>query len=169
MKKPIGYISYTHGLDGKVKIVPMVSQNEFENFIKNSDIFLSTKQEIKISISAFNGKVFLCKIEGFEDIDKAKTLLKKEIFVNIIEEDGYIDAETLIGFEVLSNKNDKLYGKVVDCGDYGAGMLIEVELFFDKNITKRKKINEFYLCDKNNIIDIDYDNKQLTLKVREEI
>ena len=38
MKKPIGYISYTHGLDGKVKIVPMVSKNDFENYIKHNEI-----------------------------------------------------------------------------------------------------------------------------------
>ena len=33
MKKPIGYISYSHGLDGKVKIVPMVSSRDFKEYI----------------------------------------------------------------------------------------------------------------------------------------
>ena len=28
MKKSIGYISYTHGLDGKVKLVPMINIDE---------------------------------------------------------------------------------------------------------------------------------------------
>ena len=165
MIKPIGYISYTHGLDGKVKIVPMISNIDFEKVIQNNKIFLSNKMEVKISISAFNGKVFICKIDGYDNIDKVKSLLKKEIFVEVEEDTDYIDAEKLVGFNVFTTAN-KLYGKVVDCGDYGAGMLIEVELLQQKTI-KKKKQNEFYICDKNNILSINYQDKSLVLIIRD--
>lgn len=155
MPKPIGYISYTHGLDGKVKVVPMVVKEEFENFLKNTDVFLSSGEKILPSIFAFNGKVFICKIEGFDNIDKAKLLLKKEIFVEVEENDNYIDAEKLLGFEVLT-KTEEPYGKVVDCGDYGGGMLIEIELF-NKNSKQKTKKSEFYQCNKDNILSVDCD------------
>ena len=155
MQKPIGYISYTHGLDGKVKVVPMVASDEFESFVKNSDVFLSSGEKILPSIFAFNGKVFICKIEGYDTIDKAKLLLKKEIFVEVEENNNYIDAEKLIGFVVLT-KTGEQYGKVVDCGDYGGGMLIEIELY-NKNSKQKTKKSEFYSCNKDNILSIDYD------------
>ena len=158
MKKTIGYISYTHGLDGKVKIVPMVSNIDFEKYIKNNNkIYIDDekKNEIEIEIFAFTGKIFLCKIKDVNSIEKAKNFLKKEIFVEV-EEDDFIDAEKLINFDVFTEKNE-FYGKVIDCGDYGAGMLIEVEL------NKNKK-SEFYLCNKENILKIYWKNKNIIIK-----
>ena len=43
VKKSIGYISYTHGLDGKVKIVPMVPCDEFEDLIENNQPIFDDK------------------------------------------------------------------------------------------------------------------------------
>ena len=161
MQKPIGYVSYTHGLDGKVKVVPMVAKEEFENFIKNNDIFLSSGEKISLSIFAFNGKVFICKIEGYDNIDKAKVLLKHEILVEVVEDNDYIDAEKLIGFVVLT-KTGEQYGKVVDCGDYGGGMLIEIELIGKNNKQKIKK-SEFYQCNKDSILSVDYSKKVIKI------
>ena len=124
VKKPIGYISYTHGLDGKVKIVPMVPYDEFEDLIENNQpIFDDKGAPMEVSIFAFNGKVFLCRIEGVNDIDTAKKLTKHEIFVEV-EDDEYIDPETLMGKEIYDKQTKQLLGKVVDYGDFGGGMLV---------------------------------------------
>lgn len=160
MKKTIGYISYTHGLDGKVKIVPMVSKNEFEDCIKNDDIFLNnkTEQKLKIDIFAYNGKIFICKIDGICDIDSAKNITKNEIFINTREDDNFIDPEIIQDFDVYLNNDKKKYGKVIDFGDYGNGNLIEV-------LTKKNK-SEFYKCDKKTISKIDEINKFIVIDLK---
>ena len=157
MKKTIGYISYTHGLDGKVKIVPMVSKNEFEDCIKNDDIFLNnkTEQKLKIDIFAYNGKIFICKIDGICDIDSAKNITKNEIFINTREDDNFIDPEIIQDFDVYLNNDKKKYGKVID---YGNGNLIEV-------LTKKNK-SEFYKCDKKTISKIDEINKFIVIDLK---
>ena len=160
MKKTIGYISYTHGLDGKVKIVPMVSKNEFEDCIKNDDIFLNnkTEQKLKIDIFAYNGKIFICKIDGICDIDSAKNITKNEIFINTREDDNFIDPEIIQDFDVYLNNDKKKYGKVIDFGDYGNGNLKEIK-------TKKNK-SEFYKCDKKTISKIDEINKFIVIDLK---
>lgn len=168
MKKPIGYISYTHGLDGKVKIVPMVANNNFSEIINNKTaIYIKTVQKdesyktIDLSIFAFTGKIFLCKIANVDNIDKAKAFTKKEIFIDVDDRD-FIDAETLLNFDVY-NQNNKHLGIVVDYGDYGAGMLIEV---VDEKKNKKNKSN-FYQCNKDVVLKVDNENKKIIIKTTE--
>ncbi len=173
MKRAIGYISYSHGLDGKVKIVPMVDIEQFKEIIYNKEpIFYinenNNTENIHLDIVAFNGKVFICKIIGISSIEEAKKILKKEIYTDI-EDNDFIDAESLIGFDVLSYYHKTIIGKVVDCGDYGSGMLIEIELLNNKynnikNKKQKKPKNEFYLCNKEIIKNIDTKNKQIVIK-----
>jgi len=159
MKKAIGYISYTHGLDGKVKIVPMVKKHQFEELIKNNDIFCREKK-IEMSIFAFTGKVFICNIKGITKIEQAQKIIKNEIYTDI-NDDNLIDAMQILNFNVYIDTNI-YYGKIVDYGDYGNGIVIEIKL------DKTGK-SEFYKCDKSNIIDIDFKKKSILLKKREEI
>ena len=170
MKKSIGYISYTHGLDGKVKLVPMINIDEIKNILNSKRVIYydaeSDKEiSIKMDIFAFNGKIFICKIDGVNIIDDAKQFLKKEVYIKC-EDNDFIDAELLIGYNVFSfSDNDLMLGKVVDCGDYGAGMLIEVEKIDNKNnkISKKNE-SEFYLCNRETIISIDKKNKSIIIK-----
>ena len=166
-KKAIGYISYAHGLDGKVKIVPFVLKEKFEEYILNNEIILDNddRSVISIKIFAFTGKVFLCKIDGISDIEMTKRVVKRKIFVEESEDSNVINPEFLVGFDVFllkiqekkeSNEKPLKYGKVVDYGDYGAGDLIEVE-------TQNGK-REFFLCNKNVIFDVNLKNKSLVIK-----
>ena len=162
MKRPIGYISYTHGLDGKVKIVPMVFNSDFEKYVKNNNIYIGFQnkyEEIKINIIVFNGKVFLCKIIGIDKIEEAKRFLKKEIYIEIGDKNDFIDAEKLVGFNVFIENDKEIYGKIIDFGNYGSGMLIEIK-------TKKGK-SEFYSCNNDEIKDIDYKNKIIIVRKRE--
>ena len=86
MKKAIGYISYTHGLDGKVKVVPMINPEEFKQVVLSSldglenAIFYKDNDEyknIQLSISAFNGKTFICKLTNIDNVEQAQYFLKK--------------------------------------------------------------------------------------------
>lgn len=175
MKKAIGYISYSHGLDGKVKIVPMIDNEQFKEIIYNKNKVFYTNENniaesIQLDIIAFNCKVFICKIVNISSIEETKRFLKKEIYIDI-EDDEFIDAENLIGYDVISYYNNSIIGKVVDCGDYGSGMLLEIELLNNnnkKNIKskkqKKKQQNEFYLCNKETITKIDIKNKQIVIK-----
>ena len=171
MKKPIGYISYTHGLDGKVKIVPMIEPDEFQNIVANSlsgeaqKIFFQEDDKynnINIFISAFNGKSFICKINNIENIEDVKSFLKKEIFIDA-EDDDYIDPEKLIGFVAFDYKTKQEIGNVVDFGDHGGGMLIEIEIVnlnAEKMVKKNTK-SEFYLCNRDFIKKIDVNRKMI--------
>ena len=162
IKKPIGYISYTHGLDGKVKIVPMVEKNAFENYLQNKVIFLDNEdhQRLNITIVAFNGKIFLCKIDNINNIEEAKKLTKHEIYIDA-KNDEYINPESLVGFDVyLHNSQNIKYGSVVDFGNYGAGDLIEIKTTHNKM--------EYYQCNTANIVKINTKNKSIILQKREE-
>lgn len=160
MKKTIGYISYTHGLDGKVKIVPMVENIKFVEFIKNHKI-LCKEKEIKINIFAFNGKIFIVKIEGINNIDEAKNIIKNEIYTDI-EDDCDINPENILMFDVYVENDNEKYGSIIDYGDYGNGMVIEIK------VAKTLK-SEFFKCDKENILQIDFNLKRIVIKKREEI
>ena len=160
MRRAIGYISYTHGLKGNVKIVPMI--DDFAEIIDELDgqVLLKNDDILTINIKSFDGKVFLCGIDGVENIDEAKKFTKQEIFADFEDDDGYIDAEKLIGFDVFDKNNGEKYGNVVDCGNYGDGMLIEVKLLKSKVGMK----SEFYKCNTDNIFDINYEAKTLSIK-----
>ena len=175
MKKAIGYISYTHGLDGKVKVVPMINPEEFKQVVLSSldgvenAIFYKDNDEyknIQLSISAFNGKTFICKLTNIDNIEQAQFFLKKEVFIEV-NDDDYIEPEMLIGFTAVDNKTKKDIGKVIDYGDYGSGMLIEIQL---NQLDNKKKPNkqstksEFYLCNRDFIKKIDFDRHTICVK-----
>ena len=159
MKKAIGYISYTHGLDGKVKVLPLVSKSEFEKHISETEIKLDNKTQdvLSIKIFAFTGKSFLCTVEGISKIDEAKKIIKHEIFIELDDDScDYIDPELLLNFDVFVQGCDEKYGKVVDFGDYGSGDLIKIE--------KKDKKCELCFCNKDVIINIDKKNKSIVIK-----
>ena len=175
MKKAIGYISYTHGLDGKVKVVPMINPEEFKQVVLSSldgvenAIFYKDNDEyknIQLSISAFNGKTFICKLTNIDNIEQVQYFLKKEIFIDA-EDDDYIEPEMLIGFTAIDNNTKKEIGKVIDYGDYGGGMLIEIQLAQLDNTKKHNKQStksEFYLCNKDYIKKIDFDTQMIIIQ-----
>ena len=175
MKKAIGYISYTHGLDGKVKVVPMINPEGFKQVVLSSldgvenAIFYKDNDEyknIQLAISAFNGKAFICKLNNVDNIEQVQFFLKKEIFIEVVDDD-YIEPEMLIGFTAVDNKTKKDIGKVIDYGDYGSGMLIEIQL---NQLDNKKKPNkqstksEFYLCNRDFIKKIDFDRHTICVK-----
>ena len=175
MKKAIGYISYNHGLDGKVKVVPMINPEEFKQAVLSSldglenAIFYKDNDEyknIQLAISAFNGKAFICKLNNVDNIEQAQFFLKKEIFIEVVDDD-YIEPEMLIGFTAVDNNTKKEIGKVIDYGDYGSGMLIEIQL---NQLDNKKKPNkqstksEFYLCNRDFIKKIDFDRHTICVK-----
>ncbi len=159
MKKAIGYISYTHGLDGKVKVLPLVSKSEFEKYISETQIKLDNKTQdvLSIKIFAFTGKSFLCTVEGISKIDETERIIKHEIFVELDDDNcDYINPELLLNFDVFIQGYNEKYGKVVDFGDYGSGDLIKIE--------KKNKKYEFYFCNKDTIISMDKKNKSIVIK-----
>ena len=161
MNRIIGYISYTHGLDGKVKVVPAIDCVLFEKYVKNNQIFISDIQskEIKVDIVAFNGKSFICKIDGINTIEDAKSILKKNIYIETEEDDDYIDPESILNFDVFVENEKTLYGKIVDFGDYGSGNLIEVKL-------SNNRTSEFYMCNKVDILNINQEKHYIVIKKR---
>ncbi|MBQ7552098.1 MAG: hypothetical protein IJT15_01445 [Rickettsiales bacterium] len=176
MKKAIGYISYTHGLDGKVKVVPMINPEEFKQVVLSSldglenAIFYKDNDEyknIQLSISAFNGKTFICKLTNIDNVEQAQYFLKKEIFIDT-KSDNYINPESIIGFTAFDNNTKKEIGKVIDYGDYGGGMLIEIQLAQLDNTKKHNKQStksEFYLCNKDYIKKIDFDKRMVSINI----
>ena len=115
----------------------------------------------KINIFAFNGKSFICRIDGINNIDEAQKLTKKEIKISV-DNNKEINAEIFVGFNVFlkdNNNTSQKYGKVIDYGNYGANDLLEIKTLKGKS--------DFIACDKANFVDIDYKNKIIVLKRRE--
>ena len=75
--------------------------------------------------------------------------------------------ESIIGFTAFDNNTKKEIGKVIDYGDYGGGMLIEIQL---NQLDNKKKPNkqstksEFYLCNRDFIKKIDFDRHTICVK-----
>ena len=144
--------------------VALSSLDGVENaiFYKDNDEY----KNIQLSISAFNGKTFICKLTNIDNIEQAQFFLKKEIFIEVVDDD-YIEPEMLIGFTAVDSKTKKDIGKVIDYGDYGSGMLIEIQL---NQLDNKKKPNkqstksEFYLCNRDFIKKIDFDRHTICVK-----
>ena len=158
MRKAIGYLSYTHGLDGKIKVVPMVSPTDFRKYLLHNSIYFETRpsEPIRINIFAFTGKIFICRIDGIDNVALAKKNTKQEIIADINTQEEYINPTDLLHYEVfLTTDNSQKYGTIVNYGNYGSGNVIEV-------FTLNKK-REYYLCTNEYIINVDTKNKSIIL------
>lgn len=146
---PFCKILKPHGLDGCVKVAPL--ENDFESILSKYKIFYSNEERCIISIKSFNGKEYLCFIDGICDIDTAKQKSGEILYYSCAIDDDAILLDDLIGFDVFVD--DKLYGKITDSCDFGSGPLLEVikingkteyyyfndEYFYDVS-TKNKKV-----------------------------
>lgn len=132
MKRPefiqIGKILSTHGLKGFVKINPYI--NEFLDLVNEVKILTIKDTEFKVESIIFNGKVFLVKFENINSIEDTKILINQNISIFRDKIKLELIPEDILDNEIYDN-NLMLYGKAIDFGDYGSGVLINI-----------KKINE---------------------------
>ncbi len=147
----IGKIVNAHGIKGDVKIksftVNPVDVCTYSPLLKFDD----TELKIKLKSPA-NSDVIIAHIEGVEDRTTAETLKGTEIYTlksSIIDEQSdEILFSDFIGFKVLDNNGTEI-GSVVNILNYGAGEILEIELY-GKEKTALLSYNDYSILDQNN-------------------
>ena len=147
----IGKIVNAHGIKGDVKIKSFtmnpVDVCNYNPLLKNDN------SELKIKVrSSANSDVIIAHIEGVDDRTTAEGLKGTEIYTlksSIIDEESEdILLSDLIGFKVLDN-NETEIGTVADTLNYGAGDILEIQLY-GKEKTALLSYNDYSIIDQNN-------------------
>ena len=154
----IGKIVNAHGIKGDVKVKSFTMNPA--DVCSYTPLLKSDDSELKIKLrSAGNSDVIIAHIDGVNDRTTAEGLKGTEIFTlksSIIDEDSdEILLSDLIGFKILNN-NSKEIGEVVDILNYGAGDILEIQLY-GRGKTALLSYNENSIIDQN--------NEQGTLKI----
>ena len=154
----IGKIVNAHGIKGDVKVKSFTMNPA--DVCSYTPLLKSDDSELKIKLrSAGNSNVIIAHIDGVNDRTTAEGLKGTEIFTlksSIIDEDSdEILLSDLIGFKILNN-NSKEIGEVVDILNYGAGDILEIQLY-GREKTALLSYNENSIIDQN--------NEQGTLKI----
>lgn len=157
MRIKIGYIKSTHGLKGDLKISLLYL--DYQHLFDNMSKCIINNTEYSIAIKSFSNNMYICNLRNINNIDLAKKLVNSFVEIENIESlnnlDSCMDGEELLLFDVFID--NKLYGKVVDFGNYGSGETIEVELI-------GKKERQIYLISEDWIEKIDKNQKKVYLK-----
>lgn len=154
----IGKIVNAHGIKGDVKIKSFTMNPA--DVCSYTPLLKSDDSELKIKLrSAGNSDVIIAHIDGVNDRTTAEGLKGTEIFTlksSIIDEDSdEILLSDLIGFKILNNDSKEI-GEVVDILNYGAGDILEIQLY-GRGKTALLSYNENSIIDQN--------NEQGTLKI----
>jgi 16S rRNA processing protein RimM len=153
----IGVFLSSHGLRGGIKF--STSINEIDNLIfPQIEEYFLIENNIAMPISILDIKVnnnnYILKIQNIDNIDAAKALTNKALYIKRDNLNLDIIPNDLLFFEVF-DKNNKPYGKVIDFGDYGNGIVLEIETINDEVEAIPFSDNEF---------DFDIANARLILK-----
>ena len=107
-----------HGLNGEVECT-FIDKSYFASlpFLNNNTNIYIDNQEYKIINIKKKNKAFVFKLEKIDNIDDAKALIGKDIYIDYenlpsLDDDSFYEAE-IIGYNVIDS-DGKLYGKVVD-------------------------------------------------------
>lgn len=154
----IGKIVNAHGIKGDVKVKSFTMNPA--DVCSYTPLLKSDDSELKIKLkSAGNSDVIIAHIDGVNDRTTAEGLKGTEIFTlksSIIDEDSdEILLSDLIGFKILNNDSKEI-GEVVDILNYGAGDILEIQLY-GREKTALLSYNENSIIDQN--------NEQGTLKI----
>ncbi len=147
----IGKIINAHGIKGDVKIKSFTTIPA--DVCSYSPLLNADGKELKIKLrSSANSDVIIAHIEGIEDRTIAETMKGTEIYTlksSIIDEESdEILLSDLIGFKVLDENSSKI-GTVSDIFNYGAGDILEVQLY-GKEKTALLSYNDYSILDQNN-------------------
>ena len=111
-------ITSVHGLNGEVECT-FIDKSYFASlpFLNNNTNIYIDNQEYKIINTKKKNKAFVFKLEKIDNIDDAKALIGKDIYIDYenlpsLDDDSFYEAE-IIGYNVIDS-DGKLYGKVVD-------------------------------------------------------
>lgn len=150
----IGRISTTHGLDGKLKIHPTIT--DLSDILKLERVYLLNKGEYVSleleGVSRLKSEI-LIKIKGFDDVETARKYIGKEVFVDRsdlseLKEDEYYIAD-LYGLSVV-DCDGRILGTINDVIETGANDVYSVHMENGKDLL----IPAIHEC----ILDVDVEN-----------
>ncbi len=147
----IGKIINAHGIKGDVKVKSFTTVPA--DLCKYIPLLKSDNTELKIKLkSPANSDVIIAHIEGVNDRTIAENLKGTEIYTlksSIIdEENGELLLSDLIGFKIL-DKNSSEIGTVADILNYGAGDILEIQLY-GKEKNALLSYNKYSIIEQNN-------------------
>ncbi|SHI29730.1 ribosome maturation factor RimM [Parasporobacterium paucivorans] len=159
----VGVITGTHGLKGEVKVFP--TTDDPKRFKDLKEVLLYTDKDIlplKITGVKFTKNLVVLKFKGFETIEEAEKLKKKELFISrenaVPLEEGEYFIVDLIGLQVVTD-DGILLGTLTDVIQTGANDVYVVE-GSDKKEILLPAIRE---C----ILNTDLEKKIMTVKIPE--
>ena len=158
----IGRIVGVHGVKGYLKILSFTDNKN--DFFIYSPYFINNKKIQTISFLFKTKEIYICQLNDCKDRNTAKTFVNKDILIEVsrlpilTSGDEYYQQE-LLGFKTVNAKSEVL-GYVKEFHNFGAGLVCEVT-----NNTK----SYFLPFDKNFLIDVNIDEKKITLDLSLEI
>lgn len=117
----VGKISNIHGNKGEVKVIPLV--DNIERFNELEEVYLGLDKVLtKIDDVAYSKGQVIINFQGVKDVETAKSLIGKFLWIDIKDakkdEDAYFLFE-IIGLKVLDTE-DREIGKIKDILQTGA-------------------------------------------------
>lgn len=111
-------ITNVHGLNGEVECT-FIDKSYFASlpFLNNNISIYIDNQKYKITNIKKKNKSFVFKLETIDNIDDAKSLIGKDIYIDYenlpsLDDDSFYEAE-IIGYNVIDSDGNP-YGKVAD-------------------------------------------------------
>lgn len=131
MKKYLetGKIVATQGLKGEVRVDPWCNDVDF--LCQFNKIYLDKNgiEPIKIISCRKQKNIVIMKLENVNDIDEAKKLCGKAIYIDRddvkLDDDEYF-IQDILDIDVFDNETDAYYGKITDVFKTGANDVYEI-------------------------------------------
>ena len=127
----IAKILTSFGVYGDVKLESFTEKPK-EIFNYSNDLYDKNDKLYHISfVKNYKNNVFICKIDGINDMETAKQLSNRELYIDIdllpsINDSNTYYWEELLGLDVKT-VDEKYFGKIVNIYDYGAGTIVEIK------------------------------------------
>ena len=125
-------VSRLHGLKGEVEI-SFRDKSYFASLPilkENTPVIINDREFIILKIKKKN-KSFVFQIKDIEDIESAKKLIGRDIFIDSkylpeLDEDTFYEAE-LIGYKII-DENKNIYGEIVDIYSLPSNYVFDIAL-----------------------------------------
>ena len=131
MKKYLetGEIVATQGLKGEVRVDPWCNDPDFLCKFKKIYLNKNGTELIKVTSSRRQKNIVIMKFENINDIDLAKKLCGKTIYIDRDDaklEKGEYFIQDILDIDVFDSDTDAYYGKITDVFKTGANDVYEI-------------------------------------------
>jgi len=124
-----GKIVATQGLKGEVRVDPWCNNTEFLCKLKKIYLDKNGIESVKVTSSRKQKNIVIMKFEKIDDIDVAKNLCGKTIYIDredVKLEKGEYFIQDILNIDVFDSETEAYYGKITDVFKTGANDVYEI-------------------------------------------